>query len=322
MVNLSLIVALYNTVDYLPNFFKCLENQTFQDFEVIIVDDMSTDGSCEFVDEYKKHSKLSINFIKSKEKLLPDLARKKAFEMCEGKYILSLDSDDEFSDDYLQSLYEMAIKNDLDYAVSSCQKIDENGIKMNKKRLLSKRTIEVLKDKEKKILIRGRYGGWNRMVKKSFLVAHGYDYLSGELPLFIMQFDINAKVGYTTKGVYYYRERRNSVSRSNVPQRILDYDVLEPVSWYKNTDISKTNKKVLGLYLWRMILPYIYYKKFADKSYVYKKDIKYVKKQVNYSFAQLLKYYLILDSRDKFISAVFALRLHFVAFYFIKKHRK
>lgn len=321
-VNVSIIVALYNTIEYLDSFFKCLNNQSLKEFEVVIVDDMSTDGSYEYAVKYRdEHPGMEINVIKSKEKLLPDMARKVAFSHCRGEYVIFLDSDDEFSNDYLEKLYSLAKENDLDFSVSSCQRIDEKGNKTNKVRYLSKKTIPLMSDKQKRCLIRGRYGGWNRMARRSFLIERGYDYLSAELPLFILQFDTNTKVGYTKEGCYFYRARGGSISTSKVPERIANYDILEPLEWLKNISISNTNKKALGVYLYRMILPYIYYKRYFVKEYEFKKDIKYVKKHCGYKFLSALRYWWILDTRDKIILPALMLHLHHAVFRFIKRYR-
>ena len=320
-LELSIIVAMYNTKEYLSSFFSCLENQTFKNFEVIIVDDVSTDGSKEFVRDYITKSKLNIRLIESEVKLLPDLARKTAFNLCAGDYVIYLDTDDEFTDDYLDSMISLTVKNDLDFVVSSCQRINENSKKIKKRRELSRDTIPLLTDEQKKLLIGGRYGGWNRMCKREYLINHNYNYLSAELPLFILQFDKDAKVGITNKGCYYYRARGGSISRAGVPKRIAEYDLLEPLDWYKKINLSRKNKDVLGLYVFRMVLPYIYYKKYALKDYDFKADIKYVRKTCDFKWKTYFKVFRILEKRDKFITFVFALRLHWIAFLFIKKFR-
>lgn len=322
IVKVSVIVALYNTIKYLPAFLKCLENQTFKDFEVIVVDDLSTDGSYEYISDYSlKHKEMLMHIIKGKEKMLPDLARKIAFKKCTGDYVVYLDSDDEFSSDYIEAMYNLACKNNLDFSVSSCQRINEDGKKVNKKRYLMKKTMPLLSDKQKRCLIKGRYGGWNRMAKRSFLIEKGYDFLSAELPLFILQFDSDARVGYTREGCYFYRARGGSISTSKVPQRIANYDLLEPIDWFKSIKLSKENKKALGVYLYRMILPYIYYKKYFVKEYDFKKDIKFVKNECGFSFFAALKYWWIMDKRDKVMLLCFMLKLHPLVFYFIKEYR-
>ena len=319
---LSVIVAMYNTIDFLPEFFNCFKNQTFKDFEIVIVDDLSTDGSKEFVKNFiESESSLNLRLIEGTEKMLPDKARQKAFKYCKGKYLIYLDTDDQFSDDYLGSLVALMETNNLDMAVSSCQRINEDSKKINKKRYLSSKTLPLMNDKQKKCLIRGRYGGWNRMAKKSYLEKYGYDYLSAELPLYILQFDENARVGYTREGCYYYRARGGSISTSKVPQRIADYDILEPILWYKKIQLSKRNKKVLGVYLYRMLLPYIYYKKYFVKDYPYKKDIKLVKKECNFSLLTYIKCWFAFEFRDKVISLAFLLHLNPIIFRFIKKYR-
>lgn len=318
----SVIVAMYNTLSFLEPLFNCFKRQTLKDFEIIIVDDLSTDGSYEYVENFIKENKeLNIKLIKGKEKMLPDLARKVAFAHCNGEYVIYVDTDDEFSDNYFEELYELAKENNLDFSVSSCQRINEEGEKTSKVKYLAKKTIPLMTNKQKNILIRGRYGGWNRMARRDYLIEKGYDYLSAELPLFILQFDEKARVGYTRKGCYYYRARGGSISTSKVPQRIANYDLLEPIRWLKTINVSKVNRKALGVYLFRMICPYIYYKKYFVDEYNFKEDIRFVKRECNYSFFAAMKYWWVMDKRDKVMLPAFVFGWHCIVFRFIKKYR-
>ena len=52
----SIIIPLYNSIKYVETCLKSIENQSYQNFELIIVDDCSTDGSYQFVNNYLKNS--------------------------------------------------------------------------------------------------------------------------------------------------------------------------------------------------------------------------------------------------------------------------
>ena len=120
---ITILVSVYNTISFLPRFFRSLESQTFQNYEVIFIDDLSTDGSFEYcLEKAKANSKYSV--IRAEEKLYPDKARCLGYQKARGEYVIYLDSDDEFSPDYLNSLYSLVKENDLDFAVSTCQRID------------------------------------------------------------------------------------------------------------------------------------------------------------------------------------------------------
>ena len=65
MVKYTIITPQFNSFDLMDKYFDSLLNQTIKDFEVIIVDDCSTDGSWKKLQEYVKHSPLHIKLLQS-----------------------------------------------------------------------------------------------------------------------------------------------------------------------------------------------------------------------------------------------------------------
>ncbi len=317
---LSIIVALYNTIDYLDRFFLSLSSSDFDDYEMVIVDDQSTDGSYErAMLEASQNNRIKV--IRASEKLLPDRARDLAYKNASGKYVIYLDSDDEFSSDYLSSMVAFAEQNNLDMVVSTCQRIDEKNCRVGKPEFLSKKSMPLVAGSKRKVLLRGRYGGWNRMAKKEYLDSLGYTYLQAELPLFIMQFYKKTRVGYVNRGLYFYRIRKASVSSKGVPSRMINYNALEPLDWFLKETIDKPCLNRLEVYLYRMILPYILYKKAALPDYNFKKDIKYVAKTLKYNFFKGILNWPFYSKRDRFILLTFIFHWYWPAFYFIKRYK-
>ena len=89
---LSVIVPVYNTENYLRQCIESIINQTYKDFELILVDDCSQDNSGKICDEYAE----KYNFIKVIHKENTGLlrTRKEGFSNARGKYISFIDSDD------------------------------------------------------------------------------------------------------------------------------------------------------------------------------------------------------------------------------------
>ena len=97
----SVIIPLYNKESFIEKTLECVLNQTFKDFEIIIVNDGSTDASLE------KIKKFTDNRIKifQQENQGVSVARNKGMEMAEGEYFCFLDADDEWKNDYLENLF-------------------------------------------------------------------------------------------------------------------------------------------------------------------------------------------------------------------------
>ena len=88
----SVIVPVYKVEKYLPNAIESVLNQTFSDFELILVDDGSPDRCPEICDNYKEKD----SRIKVVHKPNGGLAsaRRAGIKLAEGDYVLNLDSDD------------------------------------------------------------------------------------------------------------------------------------------------------------------------------------------------------------------------------------
>lgn len=103
----SVIIPLYNREKVLPRTLESLRDQVFQDFEVIIIDDASTDNSLEVAVHYDLPNKIIIENVVNSERCV---SRNRGLEAASGKYICFLDSDDVFLPNHLQTFYDHILK--------------------------------------------------------------------------------------------------------------------------------------------------------------------------------------------------------------------
>jgi len=90
---ISVVMPVYNREKYLRDAVNSILNQTFQDFEFIIIDDGSTDQTPQIIDEYKKNDQRIISFQQPQNCGVVN-ARNKGLEMARGEYLAVMDSDD------------------------------------------------------------------------------------------------------------------------------------------------------------------------------------------------------------------------------------
>lgn len=109
---ISVIIPLYNAEEYIGECLTCLADQTFQDFEVLVADDCSTDNSRSVVNNLvNKMLQGRIKLITlSKNSGCPGIPRNFGLAKARGKYVYFLDSDDLLSETALEELYEVAEK--------------------------------------------------------------------------------------------------------------------------------------------------------------------------------------------------------------------
>jgi glycosyltransferase involved in cell wall biosynthesis len=90
----SVITPVFNSFHLMNRYFSSLSNQTYKDFEVIIIDDCSTDGSFEKIKEYSDVSPLTIRAFRTKTNGGPGVARNIGIEEARGEWITFIDNDD------------------------------------------------------------------------------------------------------------------------------------------------------------------------------------------------------------------------------------
>lgn len=102
MIKYSFIVPVYNTEKFLKKCLDSLVNQTYKDFEIIVVNDGSTDKSSNIISKYQKKYKNVIVIDKENEGL--SMARNRGVQKSSGKYIIFVDSDDYVSNKLLEEV--------------------------------------------------------------------------------------------------------------------------------------------------------------------------------------------------------------------------
>ena len=110
---ISVIIPVYNVEEYLYVCLNSILTQTYQDFEIICIDDASTDSSAEIL-EYFTQKDSRIRILKNDSNKGPGYSRNKGLEVAQGKYISFLDADDWFSHDTFEILVEKTEQDNLD----------------------------------------------------------------------------------------------------------------------------------------------------------------------------------------------------------------
>ena len=127
-VTLSVVVPVYGTEKYLRTCLESLVKQSFQDFEIILVDDCSPDGSRTIMEEFVAKDSRFLLVTNEKNKGLFG-ARVAGAKVAQGKYITFLDSDDYVSLDFYRMAVEKAESNDFDVVMGDTVIVNADGSK-------------------------------------------------------------------------------------------------------------------------------------------------------------------------------------------------
>lgn len=129
---ISIITPVHNAEDFVSECIESVRNQTYTNWEHILVDDCSSDRSAEII---KSYSNLDprIKCIKLIKNSGAGIARNKAIEISKGTYIAFLDCDDLWYSDKLQKQRKYMKENNCFFSFSSYDKIDEDSVRVGKK---------------------------------------------------------------------------------------------------------------------------------------------------------------------------------------------
>ena len=125
MDKISIIVPIYNAGKYLDRCINCLINQTYDNIELILLNDGSTDDSIKIMENYKKKDTRII--IVDKENSGVSDTRNIGIKKATGKYICFCDADDMYDKDYIKIMYEIIKKENVDVVRCNYKVIDIDG---------------------------------------------------------------------------------------------------------------------------------------------------------------------------------------------------
>jgi len=248
---ISVVVAIYNVEKYITKCLESIVNQDYADFELILVNDGSTDNSEKVIKNYLKN--LSINWkLINKDNGGQSSARNIGYKNAKGDYIVFIDSDDVISRDFLSSLYAQ-FDNNIDivfcnyaYVPYQVAPIDNNNSvsTFNRNELLKlflKRTIDFVIP--------------SMMFRKSFLdknnISFNEDIRFSEDQMYMWETIFACKkTKYLYKKMYGYYLREKSIMTASPYEKISKaFDV------YKGFTEDLVNKYPNDKKLIEMILP-------------------------------------------------------------------
>lgn len=119
---LSIITPVYNAASFLPATIESILNQSFKDFELLLIDDGSTDGSAEICDAFAQKDNRVKVYHQANSGV--SVARNKGIELAKGDFIGFIDSDDLIEQDMYGQLVSILIENDADIAQCNHDRLD------------------------------------------------------------------------------------------------------------------------------------------------------------------------------------------------------
>ena len=232
-VLVSVIIPVFNVEEYLTDCVESVIKQSYQDIEILLVDDGSTDRSGEICDEFAKKD-ARIQVIHKKNGGLSE-ARNTAISIANGEYIYFLDSDDIIAEDAIEILTTFCIEKKADLAITGITGFEEKTEISKKKK---GDYIELgAEDVIKRMLLNQGIGheACGKLYHKSLWLHHSFPVGSLYEDYATIYYVVAEakKIGVYSLPKYYYRIRMGSIMQSSITERhLVILDISDSVTEY------------------------------------------------------------------------------------------
>jgi glycosyltransferase involved in cell wall biosynthesis len=318
---ISVIIPVYNTLDYIQRGIDSVLNQTYENIELVVVNDGSTDGSENLLDKVSLNNPKVTVFHQNNSGV--SAARNKGLDLIQGEYVCFLDSDDWLTKDAIEFLYEQ-IKN-KENTVSAC---DRNFVYINNGEFIVKRQREVQPiqyiSSEKALLETGT-GNLNlqsacyklfpvSLINQNNRIRFDEDISHGEDGLFVFNVMNRAKgIVFSAEPKWNVLERHNSATNSGYSSKMLTALTAVDNMIYNSNSIKLQDQLKIYYTIRAIGLIIVYstskYKENNDKKILRDALIKYKSTFINDNVSNVdkVKYYFCLYTPIKCINLIYRL---------------
>ena len=239
---ISVILTVYNTAPVLAETLNSILSQTLHEFELIVIDDGSTDDSNAILRSYaEKDDRIA---LVTQENRGVSEARNRGIDMASAPYLLILDGDDIFMPEMFQKLYDSAVSNESDIAV--CASYEYNGETFEstlldyalKMELLPKNSLVFAPYDVADVLFEAFMGWpWDRIYRTEFVRKVGLRFptmANSEDAFFVYGLLVNAeRISIVPEGLIKHRSSRTgSISNSRLKNPEAFYDAITMTKKY------------------------------------------------------------------------------------------
>ena len=322
MPKFSIVIPVYNAQKYIKKCISSLMNQTYNDFEIICINDGSTDGSEELLLQLQnEHPQVKI-FTQANSGV--SSARNRGIIEASGSYILFLDADDYIRNNAL-SLLNKTINKIVDADIIQFQHINlvNNSIKILSDKYISKVPYRFLENVEKSFPVNDYIFCWDRVYKRDFLLKNNIEFplkqKFAEDYLFVVQCYKNNPLICTLDN-YLYCHVINSDSTCKTNSVLQMFNSICNINLYLKKELSFNNQVYIYslncifyniLRLWNPLFFSEFKKEYLKKVNEYLLELSEYK---NLSSVRLVRKYLFINKNMFYWNFVFYIERYLIKF--------
>lgn len=275
----SIIIPVYNVENYIDKCLNSVLEQSYPEFEVIIVNDGSKDGSQKIIEKYEARDARFKGYRKENGGLSD--ARNFGLKYVTGDYILFLDSDDYWEKDLLQKLYDCIMERKVDMIRFAFQKVDEKGQVLGK--IITGDFSDLSMEEAIGIILRGDCvePAWSYAYRTDFFLGNGFLYPKGYYhedygltPYVLLKAKKISSISYV--GLNYVQRSGSIMNSDNYEKTVTKTDHVYTLycslrEKIGNLDVCEESKKQMMEFMSRVLMDQILFLKGEEKQNFIKK---------------------------------------------------
>ena len=164
-LKVTVIIPAYNSEEYIGRCLESVLRQSYQDFEVLVINDGSRDNTDAVVKEFAKKDR-RVRYVEQKNMGVAR-TRNKAIKLAKGEFITFVDNDDYIDEDYLESLLPTGME---DVVTSGFKRPDKNGKIVTQMKLIDTEWSKFMNPMP-----------WAKIYRRSFVVENGLEFLDNNI---------------------------------------------------------------------------------------------------------------------------------------------
>lgn len=211
---LSIIIPMFNSFQMLKKSLDRLEKNVGKSFDVIVIDDLSTDNSLYELEQYKLSTNLNLTIIKNETNIGPGASRNKGIIASTSDYITFLDSDDYLSDDFFDVIIPFLNK-DIDTIIFDYNFVDESLHYLKDGKSINLKNINEGFINNEPALVFTFGSTWGKIYKRTIAINNNIKfnnlYRNEDMPFTKAMIAYSTNIFYLNKSLYNYVQNANSL---------------------------------------------------------------------------------------------------------------
>ena len=250
MPEISIVVPVYKVEDYLDRCINSILKQSYDSFELVLVDDGSPDKCGEICDAYAKKDSRVVVIHQVNQGL--SMARNAGIEWVlknsDSEWLTFIDSDDWIHSDYLKVLYETALNYDVDLSICNCIKTSDFEVDY----VEPHQKVKIFTPED--FWCFRQYGGaWAKLYRKSHFekIRYPAGLLYEDIFVTYRLLFMQSKIAYIEDPLYFYFLRDDSITKSEWKPAVLDQlkGIRQQLKFYKKNNYNRAFAVMVKKYL-------------------------------------------------------------------------